>query len=237
MKDKLLLPKVFDDRNGTFPEHKNKMKLSYSQYNSYNDPEYKLEYYLQYFMGIKLPSGEFAEFGSAVGEYIEARGAGELKQGLLSEDDMNAINASVDFPDNCVYEDEVVLDLGDFVLEGYIDRTKYELNNIVKIRDYKTLNIDKKSAYYASDDYKQTTIYCYFKESQGFTIGGSEVFGLGRKGTSLSGTGNFKMRLSGDTTIIPTPYSRERAEKAINDIKETAVKISNDYKVYLKYFG
>lgn len=233
----LILPKYFDDRNGTYPQHKGKIKLSYSQYNSYNDPEYKLEYYLQYFMGIKLPSGEFADFGSAVGEYIESRGQGEIKQGILSQEDVEILENIVTYPDNCVYEDEVVLDLGDFVLEGYIDRSEYKLANVVDITDFKTLNIDKKSAYYASNDYKQTTIYCYFKEQQGFVIGNSQVVGLGRKGNSLNGTGNFKMRLSGESKLIPTPYSKERAEEAIKDIRETAKKISDDYKIYLKLFG
>jgi len=232
----MLLPKKFEDRFGTHPEHKGKPKTSYSMCNSYEEEEYRDDVYIQYFLGIRLEGNDFSTFGSSCGEYIEHRAKGELRQGELSDDDIKILNEIIDYPDNCVYEDEVVLDFGDFVMEGYIDRTQYDLNNIVNIRDYKTLNISTKAEYYASEEYKQTTLYCYFKEQQGFKIGRSEVFGIGRKGSSLNGKGNFKMRLSGEHIIIPTHYSKERAEKAIKDIKETTQKISNDYSIFLKYF-
>lgn len=233
----IILPKKYESRSGDYAHLNGKYKLSYSQYSSYSDEQYQNDYYVQYFLGIRLPSGEFAEFGSAVGEYIEYKAKGELKQGLLSEEDMKVIDSCVDFPDGCVYEDEVALDLGDFVVEGYIDRSHYLLDNKIAIRDYKTLNIDKKADFYASDEYGQTTLYCYFKETQGFQIETSEVLGLGRKGTSLNGTGNWKMRLSGEYKIIPTPYSKERAEQVINKIKQTAEKISDEYKIFLKLFA
>lgn len=231
------LPKKYKSRSGHYSELDGKPKLSYSQYNSYKDPEYQNDYYVQYFMDVKLPSGEFAEFGTGCGEYIEHKAKNEIKTGCLSEEDVNILNDIIDFPENCVYEDEVALDLGDFVVEGYIDRSLYDLNNVIHIRDYKSLNIDKKSAYYASEEYGQTTLYCYFKEKQGFKIGISEVFGLGRKGTSLSGKGNFKMRLSGEYKIIPTPYTTERGEQVIADIRKVAKQISDEYTIYQKLFS
>ena len=64
----------------------------------------------------------------------------------------------------------------------------------------------------------------------------SEVCGLGRKGSSLSGTGNFKMRLSGQVEIIPTPYTKERGDKIVEDITKVVNQISDEYKIFLKYF-
>lgn len=236
-KDKIILPKTFEDRNGTRPECKGKPKLSYSQYTSYKDPEYQNQYYLQYFLGVELPSGEFAEFGSSCGEYIEDSANNIVqRKGCLSEEDISVLDAIIDYPDGCVYEDEIIVDFGDFVSEGYSDRTWYRNDTDVEIRDYKSLNLDKKADFYASEEYGQTTLYCYQKEREGYTIVNSEVFGLGRKGSSLLGTGNFKMRLSGDYKIIPTPYSKERAEKVIDDMRKVANQISDDYKIFIRYF-
>ena len=233
----MLLPKVYEDRGGKNPQLKGKPKLSYSQYTSYKDPEYQDDYYVQYFSGVSLPSGEFAEMGSSVGECIEHIAKGQVVNGCLSQEDVKIIKETVDFPENCIYEDPIALDLGEVVIEGYIDRTWHKKDKDIEIRDYKTLNVANKSKFYASEEYAQTSLYAYYKELQGFKIVNSEVFGLGRKGSSLSGTGNFKMRLSGETVIIPTPYTRERGEKIAADIKKTAEQISEDYSIYLKYFG
>jgi hypothetical protein len=234
----VILPKTFEDRNNKRPECKGKPKLSYSQYTSYKDPEYQNQYYLQYFSGINLPSGEFALLGTGCGEFIEdtAIKAEPRRVGCLSSEDTSILDSIIDYPKGCVYEDEIIVDLVDFCLEGYSDRTWYKPNKEVSIRDYKTLNLDKKAEFYASDEYGQTTLYCFQKEREGYIIVGSEVFGIGRKGSSLEGKGNFKMRLSGDYKIIPTPYTKERGEKVIEDITKVAHQISDDYKIYLKYF-
>lgn len=232
----IILPKTFEDRNNKRPECKGKPKLSYSQYTSYKDPEYQNQYYIQYFSGIELKSGEFADFGSACGNFIEdtANGVTPVVD-LLSEEDIKIL-LELEYPKNCVYEDEIIVDLGGFCLEGYTDRTWYKENNEVEIRDYKTLNLDKKKDFYASDDYGQTALYSHQKEKEGYVVTKSEVCGLGRKGSSLSGTGNFKMRLSGQVEIIPTPYTKERGDKIVKDITKVVHQISDDYKIFLKYF-
>lgn len=233
----ILLPKIFEDKNNKRPECKGKPKLSYSQYTSYKDPEYQNQYYIQYFSGIELPSGEFAEFGGCCGEFIEDVGNKEntLRLGCLSQEDVGILE-KLDYPDNCIYEDEIIIDLGEFCLEGYTDRTWYKENNEIEIRDYKTLNLDKKKDFYASDDYGQTALYSHQKEKEGYIVTKSEVCGLGRKGSSLTGTGNFKMRLSGQVEIIPTPYTKERGDKIVEDITKVVHQISDDFKVFKKYF-
>lgn len=234
----IILPKVFEDKNNKRPECKGKPKLSYSQYTSYKDPEYQNQYYVQYFSGIELPSGEFAQFGTSCGEFIEDMGnrITPVRLGYLSQEDVEIL-MTLDYPDNAVYEDEIIVDLGEFCLEGYTDRTIYRDNKEVEIRDYKTLNLDKKKDFYASDDYGQTALYSHQKELEGYKVIKSEVCGLGRKGSSLSGTGNFKMRLSGQIEVIPTPYTEERGKKIIEDITNVVHKISDDYKIFLKYFA
>lgn len=230
------LPKTFEDRNGKFPEHKGKPKLSYSQYTSYKDPDYHLEYYVQYFSGINTGGNVFSEFGGFCGTKIEHNAKGLEYETPLTENCLRILKDEINYPKNCEYEDEICVDLGDFVVEGYIDQCEYTDEGVI-INDFKTLNLDKKREFYASEDYGQTTLYCYDKEQRGYKILDSFVTGLGRKGTSWEGVGNYRLRLSGEIEKIPTPYSKERAEKVIKEIKETAKKISDDYKIFLKYFG
>lgn len=224
----IILPRTLDE----------KPKISYSQYSSYKDPEYQNQYYIQYFSGINLPSGEFAEFGTSCGQLIEDVGMNNTppRTGCLSKEDVEIILSKITFPPNCVYEDKIIVDCEDFYIEGYIDRTQYLAEKEIEIEDFKTLNLDKKKDFYSSEDYGQTALYSHQKEKEGYKVVRSFVTGLGRKGSSLSGTGNFKMRLSGVVEQIETPYTKERGDKIIEDITKVVHQISDDYKIYLKYF-
>ena len=228
-KDKVILPR----------ELERKPKISYSQYSSYKDEEYQDQYYLQYFSNIRLPSGEFAEFGTSCGQFIEDVGMGITtpRTGCLSKEDVEIILDKITFHPNSVYEDKIIVDCGDYLIEGYADRIKYLDNKEVEVEDFKTLNIDTKRKFYESEEYGQTALYSYKKEKEGYIVKRSFVTGLGRKGSSLDGTGNFKMRLSGVVEEIETPYTKERGEKVIEDITKVVHQISDDYKIFIKYFG
>ena len=228
-KDKVILPR----------ELERKPKISYSQYSSYKDEEYQDQYYLQYFSNIRLPSGEFAEFGTSCGQFIEDVGMGITppRTGCLSKEDIEIILDKITFHPNSVYEDKIIVDCDGFILEGYADRIKYLDNKEVEVEDFKTLNIDTKRKFYESEEYGQTALYSHHKEKEGYTVKRSFVTGLGRKGSSLDGTGNFKMRLSGVVEEIETPYTKERGEKVIEDITKVVHQISDDYKIFIKYFG
>jgi hypothetical protein len=213
-------------------------KISYSQYSSYKDEEYQDQYYIQYFSGIDLPSGEFAEMGTSTGQYIEDVGMGITppRTGCLSEEDIEIILAKITFPPNSVYEDLIIIDCGDFIIQGYADRIKYLDSREVEVEDFKTLNIDTKRKFYESEEYAQTALYSYQKEKEGYKVVRSFVTAIGRKGSSLEGTGNFKMRLSGVVEEIETPYTKERGEKIIADITKVVHQISDEYKCFEKYF-
>ena len=230
------LPKIYEDRNGLFPQHKGKPKASYSQITSYRDEKYRHDYYVQYFLGFQVEGNEFSLFGNATGDFIAS--IGEKNEGyvntLLSDEDIEHIKNMVDFPPNCKYEDEICADFQDFVVEGYIDCAEY-VDNVVNIMDYKTGNITDKVEYYGDKSYGQTILYARAKEEEGFEIGYCGVHLLGRKGSSLSGTGNFKMRLSGEHQHIPTPYSKARAKEVEEEIRTVVKQISTDYETYLKF--
>ncbi len=232
------LPKKFKNftSDPRWDKYEGKPQLSYSQYTSFNDKSYWREYYVQYFSGIKSESNEFAEFGSLIGTTIEQIGLGQEITTGISDEDLKVIKENFDFTGKNKYEDFILIDCGWFVIIGFADRVKYLPKKTVEVEDVKTLNIKTKSSFYVSDEYQQTNLYAYFFESDGFKIKDCSVVGFGRRGNSINGTGNYKMRLDGEVVKIPTPYTKERAEKAISKIKETAEQIAKEYEIYQKLF-
>lgn len=231
------LPKKFEDKNGKYPQHKGKEKISYSQHTSWKDLEYQNDYIVQYFSGIRLPSGIWADYGGEVGKYIEykAQNMTHPEYLMLSQGDKEVLDG-LDFPENCVYEDEICVDFGDFVCEGYTDRTEV-IDSMVGILDYKTGNLEKKAEFYASDDYGQTILYCHQKVQEGFEIKYAKVALLGRKGNNMTIKDKFyPIKLSGEVVDIETPYSPERAEEVLKGIRKSAEEISQLYSIYEKYF-
>lgn len=231
----IILPKTYvNNASGKYPQHEGKYKMSYSQYTSWKNLEYRPNYILQYFSNATLPAGIFAEFGSDAGTYIEYRANGNIYEPkMLGEKDIKVLDA-LEYPDNCIYEDEIVVDLGDFVIQGFTDRSEFFEDNSVGILDYKTGSIEKKEAFYSSEEYGQSTLYAYQKEKEGKAIAYSKVLILDRKGNGFE---KHPLRLTGETKEIYTPYSIERAERLLTDIRKVTEEISSCYKTYLKIFG
>lgn len=226
----MILPKTYKATLEKYEKYNGMPKLSYSQYTSWKDPLYKKDYMLGYFFDIKQDSNVWADFGSDVGSFIEHYSKGlPYKPTILSQDDLSILK-KLEYPDNSEYEDEIVVNMGDFVIQGFIDRSTFNKNK-VSIYDYKTGNIDKKANYYASSDYGQTTLYSHQKILEGYDLEYSGVILLGRKGNGREG---HPIRLSGDIKHIETPYSKERANELLNNIRKVANEISDYYKVFQK---
>lgn len=222
------LPKIYDKG---FEKHIGKPKLSYSQYSSWKDPEYRKDYFKGYFLNLRTETNDYAKFGGEVGKFIELRAAGEsYKSDILSPSDIEILE-SLPYPKNCKYEEEIVIDRGWYVIQGFVDRAEYYGRKTVGITDFKTGNIDKKTEFYSSKDYGQTTLYAYQKHLEGFKIGYSKVTMLGRKGNNRPG---HPIRLSGDVVDIDTPYSKERAIELLEDFDRVAEEIKKYYNVFKK---
>ncbi len=220
------LPKIYDDPFGNYPQHVNKPKISYSQYTSWKDPLYKNDYILQYFLGIRSESGIYAQFGSACGQYLEDE---SIDTAWLSDDDVKVLQ-KIERPEGAKYEGEIVIDRGAYVIQGFIDQ-EFMVGDKLTINDLKTGNADTKVKFYGSQEYQQTTLYAYARKQEGFDIGYSGVILLGRKG---NGGQYGALRLSGVIEKIPTPYSDERARKALANIDVAVHEIAEAYKVFKK---
>lgn len=221
------LPKIYlNDASGNYPQHVGKNKISYSQYNSFKDPLYKNDYIRQYFLGERSESGIYALFGSACGEYLEKL---EVDTNWLSPNDVKVLE-KLERPEGATYEGEIVIDRGTYVIQGFIDQ-EFGVDGKLFIKDLKTGNVNTKVKFYGGPEYQQTTIYSYARVQEGYTIGYSGVMLLGRKG---NGEQYGPLKLSGVIEHIETPYSEERAKKALASIDAVVFEISNAYKLFKK---
>ena len=241
-KKTLNLPKVYEVKEDTpekFHKYKGIPKLSYSQFTSWTDPKYFNDYVLQYIMGGPSSSNFWAEFGTFCGtvlEYRMLRDEGADKEVLdkafeyLNEKDI-AVLKEVDakIPQNAVYEREIVIyreDLG-YTLQGFVDLC-FDKEKKTIVVDFKTGNKnskDKGEKFYASEKYGQTSIYSYAIEEEGEEIGYCGVILLDR--TYEGEFENPILHLSGDVVPIPTPYTKEGAEKVLNKIDKVVLEISS----------
>lgn len=225
--NQILLPKVYlNDASGNYAQHVNKPKISYSQYTSWKELIYRQDYITQYFLGKRQEPGIYAQFGSACGGYFEDL---TIDSKWLSHCDVKVLER-LERPEGATYEGEIVIDRGSYVIQGFIDQ-EFLVNGKLFIKDLKTGNVDSKVKFYGGPDYQQTTVYSHARKLEGFDIGYSGVMLLGRKG---NGTNYGPLRLSGVIEHIETPYSEERAKKALASIDATVFEISNAYKLFKK---
>lgn len=227
MKLNKILPRVYENEQGNYPEHKGKPKLSYSAYNSFIEEGYRGEMFANYFLGLPNDGNIFTSYGSMCGQYFE-----DKTNTGLTDFDCSVID-SIERPENARYESEIVVDRGWYVIQGFSDREYFHQDGLV-IEDLKTGAISSKASYYGSDQYQQTTLYAYQRDVEGHNIINSRVILLDRKG---NGQEKYPLRLTGDVKYIDTPYSIERAEQFLKKFDLVAEQIAEYYLTYNKFFG
>ena len=227
MEKQLNLPRVYN--NESHPERKGRVYMSYSQYSSFNETgEFHYQMILQYIFGIKMESRfqAYADYGTHCGEYIETQGA---KRGeMLSDADCKIMDGIMkNFSDKSEYEREIWIKRNGYHILGFIDRYEPLKENYCSIGDFKTGN-EKKVEKYSGEDYGQTTLYSFAEEEKGALIKDSYVTLLVRTGNpNATYTEPTPFSLTGKVINIPTPYSKERANKVLKKMDETALKIAS----------
>lgn len=244
----LNLPRVYKATSKKFEKHNGKAKLSYSQHTSWKDPQYKNGYVLGYIFGIPQPSNFWAGFGTFCGTSLEYRmdvhkAEGEDKKLLdnafeyFNKTDIQTLHeVNKKFPNNTVYEREIVLDRGDYVIQGFID-VNFDKDNKTIVIDAKTGGQNSKTkgvAFYTSDKYGQTRLYMRALREEGEKVGYCGVVFLDRifenEKTHPGTTSTFEdpiLHLSGDIIDIPTPYTEEKVEVILKDMDKTAMEIAS----------
>lgn len=237
MAKQLVLPSIYKEREDNpvperFKKYIGRPAMSYSTYTAFEEEGYRGEWLGNKFLNTPKEDTIFTLFGSSVGNYQETK----KPQPYLTSFDMSVLDKENPANPQAEYEREVVIDRGSYILYGFIDRLIGVEKKVVDLVDFKTGAIDKKAKDYESDNYNQTTMYCYGLEEEGFIINSSGVILFDRKGNTLEEGNKNVLRLTGDIKYINTPYSRERAEKFLLKVDETAKKIEEYFKVYNKYF-
>lgn len=238
MTKQLDLPSIYKERKDNlvperFKKYIGRPAISYSTYSAFKEEGYRGEWLANKFLGLPSEGSIFTEFGSSVGNYQETG----KPQEYLSTSDMEVLDKETPANPLAEYEREVVIDRGSYIIYGFIDRLLGVESMEVDLADFKTGAIDKKAKEYASDDYQQTTVYSYGLEQEGFKINSSSVVLFDRKGNTLEQGNKNVLRLTGRIEHIPTPYSKERAEKFLLEMDKTAKKIEEYWKLYQKVFA
>lgn len=204
--------------------------ISYSQHSSFNEDseEFYYQMILQYIFGIKMSSRFqlYATYGNHCGEYIETQG--KKRGDLLSDSDCEIMDKLMkNFPKESQYEREIWIDRGSYKILGFEDRWTPVGKKACNVEDFKTGNVSKKAAFYASEKYGQTTLYCHAEVEKGLEINDSFVTMLDRGGNPMSESDPTKLYLTGKIEVIPTPYSKERADKILAEMDDTAVRLAS----------
>lgn len=220
--NKIILPRTTED---------GRPRISYSQLKSWNSKEAFDEfegrkisgftgYMLSYFLNYNFPPSPmsvYASFGLKVEDYI----CNKVKSDL---DDKEMAILDTIKPIG-VFQEEAVIDFGDFIISGFLDDTNEDRSII---RDYKTAS--KASAkQYSEQEYMQLDIYAldYYKKHG--LIPQLEVVVIERQGS------HFKMPLKvKDTFTINRTTSKERLLYVESYVRSTVTEISDCYKEFLK---
>jgi len=233
----LNLPSIYKEREHNpvperYKKHIGKQAISYSTYNSFIEDGYRGSWFANKFLKLPSEGNIFTEYGSSVGNYQETG----IIQPYLSDFDMSVLDKEYPANPNAEYEREVLIDMGEYVIYGFVDRILGMETGELDIDDFKSGSIDKKASEYASEDYGQTTLYAHGLKLEGYKIKSSGVVLFDRKGNTLEEGHHNQLRLTGEIEKIDTPYSEERAKKLLKKIDDVAKQISDYYTLYQKIF-
>lgn len=220
MDNNLILPK--QDKEG-------KYYLSYSQMSAWKKS--KREYIRKYFLGESDDNEglkKYGEFGHKVGQAFENNdySAFEPKEQEFLKT----------LPRYDEFETEIRLQIDGCYILGYIDtNTAPEDGYVKKLGDYKTGEVDKRTADYESEDYIQTEIYsAALQQKYGKLPDDVSVILIGRSGNAFKGE---ELKLDFTKNIIPKVITQERIDQVIAEVQDIAEEISRYYKAYLKLNG
>lgn len=233
-KNTIILPSVlteecwfYKDNEELCKPHLGKFYISYSSVSSWEG--YKKNFIKEKFAKIKLPEGIYGALGSYAGHALEH---GEFPKdnpyGFTGQENMDLKALR---PEGSEYEKMILIDRGDFLIIGFIDRLLEYKPDTVHVRDQKTGG-SKKEDSYKSKDYIQVILYAYALEQMGKTIGKTDVYFIRRTGSHV----NPPLNISSEQFEIPLEYNEERVKYALDKVDRVVGEISDLYKLYKKYF-
>ena len=208
--------------------HLGKPYISYSSVNSWED--YREDFIKQKFAKIEVPGSVYANFGSYLGEAVEHGKFGENPDGFVGQENFQPFLD--DRPEGAEYEKMILIDMGDYVILGFIDIFSLNEDEAAIVVDLKTGGKGKEKQY-ESEDYIQIPLYAKAIEDQGIKIATTGVWFVRREGSHIKPP----LAVSKDQFWIELPYNEERVKYALDKVDRVVKEISSCYKTYKKIFG
>ena len=236
----LELPKRYDEvkweRGGSRPEHEKFIGMpvtSWSQVESWTAKKGfntgmagNKEYMIRYFLGERFPDMGWGQFGTEVEDCVTL---GQCEP--FDDEEMIILR---DVKPLGIFQDEIVVDFGDFCLLGYIDDRTEEKDGIVEIvRDYKTKSKSSKADLH--DPKKlQLELYILGLQQRGLEVKRAEYLIIERLGgrECMNGGGRESLTVGNNIWKEKYLFSQKSIERAESIVRETVKEISDYYKIF-----
>lgn len=216
----------YENNKELIEPHLGKFYISYSTVSSWED--YRTDFIKQKLAGIKLPDSIYGNFGSWVGTSVEHGEVQTNNYGFTGGENINLIQRT----ENDKYERMILIDMGEYVIIGFVDIMREVLPKVVETIDIKTGGA-KKEEEYKKESYIQTTLYSKALEDEGYTINASGVWFCRRTGSHIKPP----LNLSTEQFYIPLDYNEKRVKYALDKVDRVVGEISEFFTCYEKYFG
>lgn len=236
----LELPKKYSkeqwERGGSRPEHEKFIGMpvtSWSQVESWTAKKGfntgmagNKEYMIRYFLGERFPDMGWGQFGNEVEDCVT--------NGDCDPFDDEEMIILRDVKPLGIFQDEIVVDFGDFCLLGYIDDRTEEKDGIVEIvRDYKTKSKSSKADLH--DPKKlQLELYILGLQQRGLEVKRAEYLIIERLGgrECMNGGGRESLTVGNNIWKEKYLFSQKSIERAESIVRETVKEISDYYKIF-----
>lgn len=207
--------------------HLGKHYISYSTMESFN--EYIEDFVKEKLVGLPQPFGIYKEFGSYLGTaYENGNFEHDNPHGFIGQENLDLSKYR---SDDAEYEKLIIIDRGDYIAIGFIDKFERLEDGSVWVNDLKSGG-SKKEDKYAGEEYTQVILYAHALEEQGEKIGRTDVLFVRREASHYKPP----LQISKEQFYIPLDYNKKRVKFALDKLDKAVKGISELNTTYLKYF-
>lgn len=232
-KSKIMLPSkltkdcwFYEDNKELVEPHLGKFYVSYSTISSWED--YRGDFIKQKLAGITLPDSVYASFGTWVGTSVEVGENQPNNYGFTGEENLKLIERK----EGDKYERMILIDMGEYVIIGFIDIFREISPMVVDIEDIKTGGA-KKEEEYKKESYIQLLLYANALVREGYEINKMGVWFCRRTGSHIKPP----LNLSTEQFYVPLEYNEDRVKYALAKVDRVVLEISEYFACCQKYFN
>ena len=235
MSNKINLPSILTEQTHFYKEpYKEQLEpflgrpyISYSTVESWN--EYREDFIKEKLVKLPQPFGIYKEFGSYLGTaYENGNFEHENPHGFIGQENLDLSKYR---NDSAEYEKLIIIERGDFIVVGFIDKYEKLEDGSVWVNDLKSGGA-KKEEKYAGEDYHQVNLYAHALEQNGEEIGRTDVLFVRRESSHYKPP----LKISKEEFYIPVDYSEKRVKKALDKVDKTVKEITEIKTVFDRYF-